>query len=377
MRILIVKLSSLGDVVQTMPVVHDIRQAFPQAQIDWVVEEAFAPLVQEVSGVRRVLPIAQRRWRKSWFAAPTKLERAAFAKLLQAQAYDAVIDFQGLIKSALVARSARLAPGGFRATYANASEACAYEWPVRWLLDRTLPMPKRIHAVARYRLLAALSLGYAAEGANIYPLVPLPLGVPLSERYGVVLAHGTTRADNEWPEAQWIALGRQLINQGHTVELPQAGATELARVQRIAAALGPQARVWPALSLAQVAQRMAACGGVIGVDSGLSHLAVALDAPHVQIFSQPRAWRAGPVRCTYQVALGGQAAPSVAEVWAAWLAVGVAYASAHPGTRSDAVTHATSNLQTDADANPPGAAANGLPDAAPQPAPATNTRPRA
>jgi uncharacterized protein (DUF2126 family) len=138
MRVLIVKLSSLGDVVQTMPVVHDIRQAFPQAQIDWVVEEAFAPLVQEVSGVRRVLPIAQRRWRKSWFAGPTKLERAAFVKLLQAQAYDAVIDFQGRIKSALVARSARLAPGGFRATYANASEACAYEWPVRWLLDRTL-----------------------------------------------------------------------------------------------------------------------------------------------------------------------------------------------------------------------------------------------
>ena len=109
MRVLIVKLSSLGDVVQTMPVVHDILAAFPRAQIDWVVEEAFAPLVQEVSGVRRVLPIAQRRWRKSWFSAPTKAERAAFTQLLQAQDYDAVIDFQGLIKSALVARSAQLA----------------------------------------------------------------------------------------------------------------------------------------------------------------------------------------------------------------------------------------------------------------------------
>jgi heptosyltransferase-1 len=376
MRILIVKLSSLGDVVQTMPVVHDIRQAFPQAQIDWVVEEAFAPLVQEVSGVRRVLPIAQRRWRKSWFAAPTKLERAAFAKLLQAQAYDAVIDFQGLIKSALVARSARLAPGGFRATYANASEACAYEWPVRWLLDRTLPMPRRIHAVARYRLLAALALGYTAEGANIYPLIPLPLGVPLSERYGVVLAHGTTRADNEWPEDRWIALGRQLIAQGHTVELPQAGAAELARVQRMAQALGPQARVWPGLSLAQVAQRMAACSGVIGVDSGLSHLAVALDAPHVQIFSQPRAWRAGPVGCAYQVALGGNAAPGVPEVWAAWLAVGAAYATAHPGAPIGVPAGAASNLQMDAAANTP-AAANGPTGTAPQLAPATNTRPRA
>ncbi len=325
MRVLIVKLSSLGDVVQTMPVVHDIRQAFPQAQIDWVVEEAFAPLVQEVSGLRRVLPIAQRRWRKSWLAATTRRERAAFARLLQEQAYDAVIDFQGLIKSALVARSARLAPGGFRATYANASEACAYEWPVRWLLDRLVPMPRRIHAVARYRLLAAQALGYAADGPNIYPLMPLAPGAP-ADALGVVLAHGTTRADNEWPERQWIALGQQLIAQGHTVELPQAGALELARVQRIAQALGPQARVWPALSLAQVAQRMAASRGVIGVDSGLSHLAVALDLPHVQIFSQPRAWRAGPVACAYQVALGGEAAPGVAEVWAAWLAVGAAHA---------------------------------------------------
>ncbi len=339
MRVLIVKLSSLGDVVQTMPVVHDICQAFPQAQIDWVVEEAFAPLVQKVAGVQRVLPIAQRRWRKSWFAAPTRRERAAFAKLLREQAYDAVIDFQGLVKSALVARSARLAPGGFRATYANASEACAYEWPVRYLLDRLVPMPRRIHAVARYRLLAAQVLGYAADGPHTYPLAPLVAAsvakakadVAAGARYGVVLAHGTTRADNEWPVGDWIALGQQLIAQGHTVELPQVGAVELARVQGIAQALGPQARVWPALSLAQVARRMAASRGVIGVDSGLSHLAVALGLPHVQIFSQPRAWRAGPVGCAYQVAAGGDAAPTVPTVWAAWQAVSAEYPGSRPG----------------------------------------------
>ena len=321
MRILIVKLSSLGDVVQTMPVVHDIRQAFAQAQIDWVVEEAFAPLVQEVSGLRRVLPIAQRRWRKSWFAAPTRHERAAFIKVLQDQAYDAVIDFQGLVKSALVARSARLLAGGFRATYANASESCAYEWPVRWLLDRPVSMPQRIHAVARYRLLAAQALGYQVDGPNTYPLALLATDAVSDERYGVVLAHGTTRADNEWPEGDWITLGQQLVAQGHTVELPQVGALELARVQRIARALGPQAHVWPALSLAQVAQRMAASRGVIGVDSGLSHLAVALDLPHVQIFSQDRAWRAGPVGCAHQVAIGGASPPGVAQVWAAWQSV--------------------------------------------------------
>jgi len=329
MRILIVKLSSLGDVVQTMPVVHDVLAAFPRAQMDWVVEEAFAPLVQEVSGVHRVLPIAQRRWRKTWFSAPTKAERAAFTQALQAQEYDAVIDFQGLIKSALVARSARLAKGGFRATYANASELCAYEWPVRWMLDRLVAMPQRIHAVARYRLLAAKALGYSAEGAATYPLMAWSASPATQERLGVVLAHGTTRADNEWPESQWIALGKLLISQGHAVELPHAGALELERVQRIAAALGPQAQVWPVLSLAEVAQRMALSRGVVGVDSGLSHMAVALGLPHVQIFSQARAWRAGPVGCVYQVAVGGSAPPSVDTVWNAWQKVQSAYAAGH------------------------------------------------
>ena len=331
MRVLIVKLSSLGDVVQTMPVVHDILAAFPRAQIDWVVEEAFAPLVQEVSGVRRVLSIAQRRWRKSWFSAPTKAERAAFTQLLHAQDYDAVIDFQGLIKSALVARSARLAKGGFRATYANGSELCSYEWPVRCLLDRWVPMPRRIHAVARYRLLAATALGYSADGANIYPLMAWSAAPAAQEGLGVVLAHGTTRADNEWPEGHWIALGKLLIAQGHTVELPRAGALELARVQRIADALGQSAHIWPALTLAEVARRMATCSGVVGVDSGLSHMAVALDVPHVQIFSQARAWRAGPVGCAYQVAVGGNAAPGVDAVWNAWQKVQSAYGLSHSG----------------------------------------------
>ncbi|MFM6990035.1 MAG: lipopolysaccharide heptosyltransferase I [Rhodoferax sp.] len=330
MRVLIVKLSSLGDVVQTLPVVHDILAAFPHARIDWVVEEAFAPLVQEVSGVRRVLPIAQRRWRKSWFSAPTKAERAAFTHLLQAQGYDAVIDFQGLIKSAVVARSARLAKGGFRATYANASELCSYEWPVRWLLDRLVPMPKRIHAVARYRLLAAKALGYSVDDAPVYPLMAWSGAATPQEGLGVVLAHGTTRADNEWPESDWIALGRTLIAQGHMVELPHAGALERARVERIALALGPQARIWPALTLAEVAQRMSRCSGVVGVDSGLSHMAVALDLPHVQIFSQARAWRAGPVGCAYQVAVGGNVAPTVDRVWGAWQQVQSAHAASHP-----------------------------------------------
>lgn len=325
MRILIVKLSSLGDVIQTMAVLPDVLAVFPDAQIDWVVEEAFAPLVQLVQGVRCVIPIGQRRWRKSYFSAANRSERQLFHLRLRQDAYDVVIDFQGLIKSAWVGRAARLAAGGFSATYANGSDACSYEWPVRYLLQRSVPMPQRMHAVARYRLLAAQALGY-----NHLPLLQMParygwrLGIPPKAAPGlpeVVLAHGTTRTDNEWPDDHWLALARQLIAGGFSVGLPHAGPRELVRVQMLAQRLGPAACVWPALSLDTLARRMATSTGVIGVDSGLSHLAVALDLPHVQIFSQERAWRAGPVGRTHQVAVGGAQAPDVAQVWDSWQAV--------------------------------------------------------
>ena len=336
MRILIVKLSSLGDVIQTMAVVPDLLAVFPDAQIDWVVEEAFAPLVARVRGLRAVLPIAQRRWRKSYFSAATRAQRRSFYARLGQDAYDAVIDFQGLIKSAWVARAARLLPGGFSATYANGSDACSYEWPVRHLLKRSLPMPQRIHAVARYRLLAAKALGYDGQA-----LLQAPAGydwdfaalAPAVDRLPeVVLAHGTTRADNEWPDTCWLDLAQKIVAAGFSVGLPHAGARELARVQLLAESLGPMASVWPAQSLDALASRMAASAGVIGVDSGLSHLAVALDLPHVQIFSQDRAWRAGPVGRDYQRIAGGAQAPDVRQVWDAWQAAMAA--SRHGGDRA-------------------------------------------
>jgi heptosyltransferase-1 len=317
-NILIVKLSSLGDVIQTMPVVNDLLRQFPEAQVDWVVEESFAPLVHRVPGLRRVLPLAQRRWRKTRWSENTRRERKQFTQTLQEHSYDAVIDFQGLIKSALEARDARLNPGGFSATYGNASEACGYEWPVQLLLQRKLPMPQRIHAVARYRLLAGLALGYEPAGQ---PLYSLPTAAVQAKNSQVVFAHGTTRADNEWPESKWVQLGKRLTAQGARIGLPQCNTVELERVTRIAQAIGERAEVWPSTGLADVMNRMTFASGVIGVDSGLSHMAVALNLPHVQIFSQPRAWRAGPVGQRHQVAVGGEKAPDVQAVWEAWQTV--------------------------------------------------------
>ena len=319
MRILIVKLSSLGDVIQTLPVVQDLRAAFPQARIDWAVEEAFADLLQSVPGLERVLPCAQRRWRKTPFDARVRSERAAFRARLREEAYDAVIDGQGLIKSAMVARQARLAPGGFTATFGNASELCGYEWPVKWLLQRGVPMPRQVHAVARTRLLAAGALDYAqAHFMAEPPCYPFPPLAPVSQRQGVWLCHGTTRADNEWPLDHWAELGQRLLAAGERVCIPQASDKEAAWAAQLVARLGEGAEVLPRLKLSALWPRMADSRGVVSVDSGLGHLAVALDLPVVQLFSQPRIRRAGPIGRAHQAAIGGDHVPAIDEAWQAW-----------------------------------------------------------
>jgi heptosyltransferase-1 len=322
LQILIVKLSSLGDVVQTMPVVADLRRAFPDCQIDWVVEEAFAPLVARVEGVRHVIPIALRRWRKSWWSARVRQERLVFKAQLQTQNYDAVIDCQGLTKSALVARMARLTPHGLVGSFANKSDACGYEWPVRYLLANNQPMPKRIHAIARTRLLGAKLLEYEAIGLPQVTFKNLPAHNDTPSQ--IMFTHGTTRLDNEWPQWKWENLSARLVKHGaHQILLPYANARELAVCAGIKRYVGKSAEILPRMGLSELLDVMATCQGVIGVDSGLSHMAVALGLPHVQIFSHDRAWRAGPVPVSdggmpHQLAIGGVQAPSVQDVAQAW-----------------------------------------------------------
>ncbi len=340
MRILIVKLSSLGDVVQTMPVVADIHAALPDAQIDWVVEEAFAPLVARLvrdKGLTRVISCGLRRWRKvgwlGWLSPTIRAERAAFKAHIQAMTYDAVIDCQGLIKSALVARLAKLSAQGVRGSYANKSDACGYEWPVKCLLRHNQAMPKRIHAVARTRLLVAKMLGYESR-TDIWQAPPVVAFKGLPEKSTVkkvMLTHGTTRIDNEWAFQCWLQIAGQLISSGYGIVLPVANDREFEFCKQVKSQLNqlePNAVVviLPRMNLSNLLNEMSVCAGVIGVDSGLSHMAVALGLPHVQIFSQDRAWRAGPLPVSeggvvHQIAVGGTHTPSVDEVWQAWLEV--------------------------------------------------------
>ena len=318
MRVLIVKLSSLGDVVHAMPVLHDILAAHPGALIDWVVEPGFAPLLRRVEGVSTVIECALRRWSRAWWTGAVRSEWRAFRRQLQSEHYDAIIDLQGLTKSALIARLAH----GVSYGLANRTDGASHEAPARWLVDRAIRIEPHTHALDRSRELAARALGYRVQGAPVFGLRGGAAGAPGAPT--LVLVHGSSRDDKLWPEASWIALGQRAMARGWRIALPHAGAVELARAQRLQAALGEHAEVWPAMGLDALAGRMGATQGVVGVDSGLSHIAVALNLPHVQVYNFPTAWRTGPQVAhghRHQVSVEGRPTPSLAAVWDAWCTV--------------------------------------------------------
>ena len=355
MKILLVKLSSLGDVVHTLPVVQDIVAALPDAKIDWVVEKSFAPLLQPLllpgGGLRRVIACELRRWRKAPLSALLRGQWGSFKSELQIDAYDAVIDLQGLAKSALVARLAQLAPGGKRYAMANQTEDSSFEAPSRWVADVAIHMEPHSHAVNRGRELAAQALGYSFESAPDFglntaaALIKRAQAAPenIADEWRpsrVALVHGTSRADKQWPADHWIELGLRLNEAGFEVLLPHGSVSEFSDAHAIARPLNqldeatPGARVLPVLSLDVLTRELAACAGVIGVDSGISHIAVALGLPHVQVYNFDTAWRTGPLDISLD-ATGASATaqrqfsvfahpfPEIDAVWQAWLACGV------------------------------------------------------
>ncbi|MEO8311191.1 MAG: lipopolysaccharide heptosyltransferase I [Caldimonas sp.] len=320
LRILIVKLSSLGDVVHALPVVADIRAAYPRAAIDWVVEPAFAPLLGRVDGIAEVIDCPLRAWTKSglWKASVVR-EMRAFVARLRRERYDAIVDLQGLTKSAVIACLAHGRSYGL----ANRTDGAGHEAPARWLVSTAIRVEPHCHALDRSRELVAAALGTRWDSPPSYGLASKSLA-PSERPRTVVLIHGTSRADKLWPEASWIELGRRLADEGWAVALPQAGSDEGKRARRVAAAIGGDATVWPALDIAAFVDRLAATGGAIGVDSGPSHIAVALGLPHVQIYNFPTSWRTGPqARHSggLQVSVEGDGAPTVTAVWAAWKGV--------------------------------------------------------
>ena len=276
MRILFVKTSSLGDVIHHCPAVTDVRRRFPEAVIDWVVEEAFAGIVGLHPSVRRAIPVAVRRWRHGALKPSVWKELLSFRRLLRAERYDFVIDTQGLLKSALIAASAHGVRHGFNANSAREPIASRF-------YDVSHPVSRKMHAVDRNRSLTAITLGIESVGPCDYGLVPRQ-GRPVSLTIPFcVLLCMTSRTDKLWPEQYWVELVRGLAEGGCESVFPWGNDEERARCQRIVDLAGSGV-VLPALSLGDLASTMTQAQGVVGVDTGLAHLAAALNVPTIGLY---------------------------------------------------------------------------------------------
>lgn len=311
-RILLIKTSSLGDVVHNLPVVSDLVSALPGVAIDWVVEEAFAAIPRLHPGVSRVLPVAQRRWRRSPWQEQVWRELRQFLCGLRLQEYDFVIDTQGLFKSAWIARAAR----GVR----HGLDRVSSREPLGWFYDQVHHVPWGQHAVERNRQLAALALGRTVSGTAQYGIRTdglLPAG--FDGRPHAVLLHATSAANKLWPEADWIALGSVLAARGLVCVLPWGTPAEHERSARLAARI-PQAVVPPRLDIEALVPLLARARVVIGTDTGLSHLAAALGAQTLGIYCATDPAATGLHACRQARNLGGPgAAPSAEAVIAAAL----------------------------------------------------------
>lgn len=279
MKVLIVKTSSMGDVLHTLPALTDAMREIPAIRFDWVVEENFAQIPGWHPAVDRVLPVAIRRWRKHWFGSQQREERVAFKRALQAREYDVVIDAQGLIKSAaLVTRLAKGVKHG-------QDSRSAREPFASWWYDKRHEIDKRQHAVERTRELFAKSLGYEKpQTQGDYAIASHFLAHPPAdaERY-LVFLHATTRDNKHWPEAHWRELIALIEPTGLRIKLPWGTEHEHQRAQRLATGFN-HVEVLPKLTLEQVAQTLAGAKAVVSVDTGLSHLTAALDRPNITLY---------------------------------------------------------------------------------------------
>lgn len=282
--ILFIKTSSLGDVIHHMPAVTEARRHLPDSRFSWVVEEDFAPLLSLLDGVE-IIPVASRRWRRALSSAATWREARAFARAVRATRYDAVIDTQGLFRSALIAKLARGVRHGHDAASIKERAAGPF-YDVRHRVDRSL------HAVARNRLLTGLALGYTPQGDADYGLDRAKLA-DARGNYALLL-HATARPEKEWPVENWVALGNALAKRGIELVIPWGSEAERARSEEIASRI-PGARVPERRPLDQVARLIAGGRFVVGVDTGLVHLAAALSVPLVAVFTGTPPGLYGPV----------------------------------------------------------------------------------
>ena len=326
MNILIVKLSSLGDVLHNLPVFWDLRAQYPEAQIDWVVEEGYVHLIEPLltrqgfKGIDRIIPIAMRRWKKSLFNKKTRMELKSFLKNLRSIRYDMVIETQGLLKAALVTRLAKRSHGSVIAGLANATEDSGYEPMSRWFYTKCVPVPKHCHAVNRSRLVAAVAMNVIQPDMKTSPPQFYPqafvdqlaqksseISADFTQPY-VLFFHATARFAKQWDEAHWVEVGRFIAAKGQRVILPWGNAKEKQVSQRLCSKI-PGSVVPEAFSLEQAFSIVAGAEMTIGVDTGLTHLSAIMYKPTIEIYCDSPRWKTEGFWSTKIKNLGDTASP--------------------------------------------------------------------
>ena len=285
MRVLLIKTSSLGDVVHTLPAVTDAQRAVPGIQFDWVVEEGFAEIPAWHPAVAQVIPVAIRRWRKHPLQTLRSGEWQRFKARLRETRYDLVIDAQGLLKSAWLTRYVKAPIAGLDRDSAREPLASRF-------YDRRYAVPRDQHALERVRQLFAQSLGYSVpETIADYGLDRNQLATPGEAPY-LLLLHGTTWPSKHWPEQYWRELAERMSEFGWAIRLPWGNADEKARAERIADGLAGVS-VLPRLNLGGIAKVVAGARACVAVDTGLGHLAAALDVPSISLYGPTLPGRVG------------------------------------------------------------------------------------
>ncbi|QLB20638.1 lipopolysaccharide heptosyltransferase I [Vespertiliibacter pulmonis] len=277
MKICVIKTSSMGDVIHTLPALTDAQNAISNLQVDWVVEPAFAEIPRWHSAVNQVIPFAWREWRKRLFHRETWQAWKAYKQQLQVEKYDAVIDAQGLLKSAMLAT--HLAQG-VKYGYDKKS---ARERFSTYFYDRAFNIPYQQHAVERIRKLFSMTLGYPLPTTiGDYGLAKNRLDLTACSPY-LIAIHATTRADKHWKEHYWLELFHRLALFNIEIRLPWGNLEEFKRATRLAQQCA-NIRVLPKLTLTELASEIVGAKGVISVDTGLSHLTAALDKVNVVLY---------------------------------------------------------------------------------------------
>lgn len=306
-RILLVKTSSLGDVIHNLPVATDIRRALPSATIDWVCEPPYAPLVALHPAVTRVFPMPLRAIKKKWYSPSVWMDFRARRAELGRESYDLILDTQGLVKSAWIAGFASGIRAGYDAESAREPLA-ARNYQYCHAVSRTM------HAVARNRALAAAALRYTHGFDVDYGLAGRRFERPVAPAGDyVVFLHATSRQDKTWPTERWIELGKRLQSRGFTIVLPWGASAERTESERIARALAGATHIPPALTLPAMADLLAFARLVVGVDTGLAHLAVALDRPTIGLYCATDPGLTGLYGGEHAMNLGGISDPPEVE----------------------------------------------------------------